>query len=68
MKAAHKNKVLSAALLFALAIHTPPARAAQTVDIDTAFTLPSLFFDFGVQGYVGKREGVTGSAQIRWEF
>ncbi len=32
-----------------------------------AQTLP-LFFDLGVQGYVGKREGVTGSLQVRWEF
>ncbi|MDR0238788.1 MAG: autotransporter outer membrane beta-barrel domain-containing protein, partial [Deltaproteobacteria bacterium] len=27
-----------------------------------------LSFDLGVQGYVGKREGVTGSLQIRFEF
>ena len=27
-----------------------------------------LSFDAGVQGYVGKREGVTGSLQIRFEF
>ncbi|MDR2695907.1 MAG: autotransporter domain-containing protein, partial [Deltaproteobacteria bacterium] len=27
-----------------------------------------LFFDLGVQGYVGKREGVTGSLQVRFEF
>jgi len=27
-----------------------------------------LSFDLGVQGYVGKREGVTGSLQIRYEF
>jgi len=27
-----------------------------------------LSFDLGVQGYVGKREGVTGSLQVRWEF
>ena len=27
-----------------------------------------LSFDLGVQGYAGKREGVTGSMQIRWEF
>jgi hypothetical protein len=25
-------------------------------------------FDLGVQGYVGKREGVTGSPQIHFEF
>ncbi|GHV49919.1 hypothetical protein FACS1894168_0360 [Deltaproteobacteria bacterium] len=30
-------------------------------------TLP-LSFDLGIQGYVGKREGVTGSLQARWEF
>ena len=27
-----------------------------------------LSFDLGMQGYVGKREGVTGSLQVRWEF
>ena len=27
-----------------------------------------LSFDLGVQGYVGKREGVTGSLQVRFEF
>jgi outer membrane autotransporter protein len=27
-----------------------------------------LFFDLGVQGYTGKREGVTGSLQFRIEF
>ncbi len=30
-------------------------------------TLP-LSFDLGVQGYVGKREGVTGSLQAKYEF
>ena len=30
-------------------------------------TLP-LSFDLGVQGYVGKREGVTASLQAKWEF
>jgi outer membrane autotransporter protein len=30
-------------------------------------TLP-LFFDLGLQGYAGKREGVTGSVQVRFEF
>ena len=30
-------------------------------------TMP-LSFDLGVQGYTGKREGVTGSLQIRWDF
>jgi outer membrane autotransporter protein len=32
-----------------------------------SLTLP-LSFDLGVQGYVGRREGVTGSLQVRWEF
>jgi outer membrane autotransporter protein len=27
-----------------------------------------LFFDLGVQGYAGRREGVTGSLQARFEF
>jgi outer membrane autotransporter protein len=27
-----------------------------------------LSFDLGVQGYTGKREGVTGSLQVKWEF
>jgi outer membrane autotransporter protein len=27
-----------------------------------------LSFDLGVQGYVGRREGVTGSAYARFEF
>jgi hypothetical protein len=30
-------------------------------------TLP-LFFDLGVQGYAGKREGLTGSLQAKWDF
>ncbi|MDR1487315.1 MAG: hypothetical protein LBT62_04910, partial [Deltaproteobacteria bacterium] len=30
-------------------------------------TLP-ISFDLGVQGYVGKREGVTGSLQVKLEF
>ncbi|MDR2573399.1 MAG: autotransporter outer membrane beta-barrel domain-containing protein [Desulfovibrio sp.] len=30
-------------------------------------TLP-LSFDLGVQGHVGKREGITGSVQMKWEF
>jgi outer membrane autotransporter protein len=30
-------------------------------------TLP-LSLDIGVQGYTGKREGVTGSLQVKWEF
>ena len=27
-----------------------------------------LALDLGIQGYVGKREGITGSLQIRWQF
>ena len=27
-----------------------------------------LSFDLGVQGYTGKREGVTGSLQVKWTF
>jgi hypothetical protein len=28
----------------------------------------SLFIDLGVQGYIGKREGVTGSLRIEYAF
>jgi hypothetical protein len=27
-----------------------------------------LSFDLGVQGYTGKREGVTGCLLVKWEF
>jgi hypothetical protein len=27
-----------------------------------------LSFDLGVQGYTGRREGVTGSVRMKWEF
>ena len=27
-----------------------------------------LSIDLGVQGYVGKRQGVTGSLQVKWTF
>jgi hypothetical protein len=27
-----------------------------------------LSFDLGVQGYTGKREGITGSLQLRYNF
>jgi hypothetical protein len=27
-----------------------------------------LSLDIGVQGYTGKREGVTGALQVKWEF
>jgi hypothetical protein len=27
-----------------------------------------LMFDLGAQGYTGKREGVTGSLQLKFEF
>ena len=27
-----------------------------------------LSLDFGVQGYVGQREGVSGNFQVKWEF
>jgi hypothetical protein len=27
-----------------------------------------LTLDFGVQGYTGKREGVTGSFRVNWRF
>ena len=54
------------------AIPAPSIRGNTGIG-ELGFTLtPSqglpLSLDFGVQGYVGKREGVTGSLQLRWEF
>ena len=37
------------------------------LSLEPSSSLP-LFFDLGVQGYTGKREGVTGSLQIKFEF
>jgi outer membrane autotransporter protein len=50
-----------------------PSLRGNTGIGELGFTLkPSLnlplSFDLGVQGYTGKREGVTGSLQIRYEF
>ena len=37
--------------------------------MNESFTIDlPLSLDLGVQGYVGKREGVTGSLQIRYAF
>jgi outer membrane autotransporter protein len=52
---------------------TPPSLKGDTAMGELGLTLkPSqtlpLSFDIGVQGYTGKREGVTGSLQIRLEF
>ena len=37
------------------------------VRLTSSKNLP-MSFNLGVQGYVGKREGVTGSLQIKYEF
>ncbi|MDR1310895.1 MAG: autotransporter-associated beta strand repeat-containing protein [Burkholderiaceae bacterium] len=37
------------------------------LSVNPSATLP-LSFDLGVQGYAGKREGVTGSLQVKWMF
>ena len=37
------------------------------VSVKVQRALP-LALDFGVQGYVGKREGVAGSVQVRWAW
>jgi len=37
------------------------------LSLKPSLNLP-LFLDLGMQGYVGKREGVTGSLQLRFEF
>jgi hypothetical protein len=37
-------------------------------EIGVTFKASPFYVDFGVQGYVGKREGVTGSIQAKYEF
>jgi hypothetical protein len=54
------------------AIDAPSLRGDTGIgELDLTLTpsasLP-LYFDLGVQGYVGKREGVSGSLQARFEF
>jgi outer membrane autotransporter protein len=60
------------AATYGYSIDAPKLRGDTGVG-ELGFTLmPSaslpLSFDLGVQGYVGKREGVTGSLQIKYEF
>ena len=54
------------------AIDTPSLRGGTGIFELGLTATPSknlpLAIDFGVQGYVGKRQGVTGSLQIRFEF
>jgi autotransporter-associated beta strand protein len=57
---------------YGYAIDTPSMRGDTGIG-ELGFTLtPSadlpLSFDFGIQGYIGKRKGVTGSFQIKFEF
>ncbi len=37
------------------------------INVQPAATLP-LYLDLGVQGYVGQRQGVSGSLQVKWRF
>jgi len=55
-----------------VAVHTPSLRGDTGIaELGLSFKpskdLP-LSFDLGAQGYVGKREGVGGSFQARFEF
>ena len=55
-----------------LDINTPSLKGGTGVgELGLMFTpskdLP-LSIDLGIQGYVGKREGVTGSLQVKLEF
>ncbi|GHU19659.1 hypothetical protein FACS189475_07250 [Betaproteobacteria bacterium] len=38
------------------------------VTLNPTATNPAWTLDFGVQGYTGKREGVTGSLKARYNF
>ena len=60
------------AATYGYSINSPSLRGDTGIG-ELGFTLtPSknlpLSFDLGVQGYTGKREGVTGSLQVKWEF
>ena len=37
------------------------------ITLTPSSTIP-VSLDLGVQGYVGKREGVSGTIQLQWKF
>ncbi|HIU17683.1 MAG TPA: hypothetical protein IAB01_04430, partial [Candidatus Avidesulfovibrio excrementigallinarum] len=37
------------------------------ITLTPSATIP-VSLDLGVQGYVGKREGVSGTIQLQWKF
>jgi outer membrane autotransporter protein len=68
----HEFDARAEATAYGLPIDAPSPRGGTGVgEIGFNFKpspdLP-LSFDLGVQGYTGKREGVTGSLQMKWEF
>ena len=60
------------ATINAISIDAPELKGATGVGEIGLAVAPSkdlpLSIDLGVQGYVGKREGVTGRLQVRLEF
>ena len=68
----HEFAGTARATTYGYAIDSPSLRGSTGigelgVSVKPQRALP-LAFDFGVQGYLGKREGVAGSAQVRWAF
>ena len=67
----HEFSGKSQATSYGLAIDAPSLRGDTGLG-EIGLTLSSgslpLYFDLGVQGYVGRRKGVTGSLQARLEF
>ena len=68
----HEFNGIAKATTYGYAIDSPSLRGSTGIgelglSVKAQRSLP-LAFDFGVQGYVGKREGVAGSAQVRWAW
>ena len=66
----HEFAGTARATTYGYAIDSPSLRGSTGigelgVSLKAQRALP-LAFDFGVQGYIGKREGVAGSVQVRW--
>ena len=68
----HEFAGTARATTYGYAIDSPSLRGSTGigelgVSVKSQRALP-LAFDFGVQGYIGKREGVAGSVQVRWAW
>jgi hypothetical protein len=48
-------------------LRIPVYACGHGLPLNPSQSLP-LSFDLGVQGYTGKRQGVAGSLQVKWEF